>query len=90
MGCGPAGGPPAFDPFGGYGHPAPYFAQPQPQPARQPVQPKLQPVAVKPPPKPAPKPVSAVVVLTPEQLGIRLDDAPVVVPMPGEFGIDLK
>lgn len=84
MGCGPVGGPPAFDQFGGYGYaPQPYYA---PQPQRP--QPKPAPVGVK--PQPAKPQVAQIMVPTPDQLGIRLDDAPVVVPTPTELGIDLE
>lgn len=86
MGCpAPFGGSPNFDPYGlgGAALPQPYYA---PQPQRQPA-PK--PVAVRPQPRPveAPKPVRAEVP-PPEQLGIALEDPPVVVPTPKELGID--
>jgi hypothetical protein len=66
-----------------YAAPVPYYA-----PVRQQVQPK----------PPAPKPVAPVAkpraasiqVPPPEQLGIHLDDAPLVVPAPQELGIDLE
>ncbi|HEY1190020.1 MAG TPA: hypothetical protein VGE74_20385 [Gemmata sp.] len=89
MGCpAPFGGAPNFDPYGlgnGGALPQPYYA---PQPIVRQPQPK--PVAVRPQPKPveAPKPVRAVVP-PPDQLGIALEDPPVVVPTPKELGIDL-
>lgn len=93
MGCGPIGGSPISDPFGGYGfvpqQPQPYFAQPRPQPR---LQPQPAPVAVRPAPKPlapvAPVVPVRVVVAAPADFGIDLSE-PLSVPPPAELGIDL-
>lgn len=81
MGCGPIGGSPVFDQFGGYGFaPQPLFARPQP---RVPSQPAPKPVA--------PPVVVPVRVLVPEPgaFGIDLSE-PLTVPDPTAFGIDLE
>lgn len=74
MGCGPAGGLPAFDPWG-YSPPVIYQ---QPRPAPRPV--------VVAPPAPVVRPVR---VPPPAALGVTLDPPPVLVPSPNELGIDL-
>lgn len=81
MGCGPVGGPPTFNPWGGYmAYPAPppvVYQQP-PRPAPRPA-----PVAV----APAVRPVA---VPPPDRLGVLLADPPaVVVPSPAELGVIL-